>query len=180
MCFMLYSHLMNTILFGTAGIPLSTPGSTTVDGIHHLHTLGLDAMEIEFVRQVYLTQNTALAVGSAAREYNIHLSAHAPYYLNLNALEPEKIAKSKAILFRAAYIGSFAGAYNVVFHPGYYLKRIIAENDLVAIHYNFRPEKNEEGYAIVDIFRVEKGKLVEHWDVCQEMPEKSLNDSPMF
>ncbi len=122
MCFMLYSHLMNTILFGTAGIPLSTPGSTTVDGIHHLHTLGLDAMEIEFVRQVYLTQNTALAVGSAAREYNIHLSAHAPYYLNLNALEPEKIAKSKAILFRAAYIGSFAGAYNVVFHPGYYLK----------------------------------------------------------
>ena len=64
--------------------------------------------------------------------------------------------------------------------PGYYLKRILAENDLVAIHYHFQPDPDEKGHAIVDIFRIEDGKLAEHWDVCQDMPEKSLNDSPMF
>lgn len=81
---------------------------------------------------------------------------------------------------KADLIKFFQDFWEIHPDPGYYLKRIIAEGDLVAIHYNFRPEKSEEGYAIVDIFRAEDGKLVEHWDVCQEMPEKSLNDSPMF
>lgn len=74
----------------------------------------------------------------------------------------------------------FQDFWEIYPRPGYYLKRIIAENDLVAIHYHFQPDPNEKGYAIVDIFRIEDGKLAEHWDVCQDMPEKSLNDSPMF
>ncbi len=81
---------------------------------------------------------------------------------------------------KAKLIKFFQDFWEIHPDPGYYLKRIIAENDLVAIHYNFRPEKSEEGYAIVDIFRIENDRLTEHWDVCQEMPEKSLNDSPMF
>ncbi|MDD5605489.1 MAG: TIM barrel protein [Dehalococcoidales bacterium] len=113
---------MNTFLFGTAGIPLSTPGSSTIDGIYHLKALGLDALEIEFVRQVYLTEKTALETAEAARDSVVKLSAHAPYYLNLNAAEPEKTAKSRALLFKAASIASLAGAYCLVFHPGYYLK----------------------------------------------------------
>ena len=51
---------MSKLLFGTAGIPLSTPGSSTIDGIYHLKALGLDALEIEFVRQVYLTEKTGI------------------------------------------------------------------------------------------------------------------------
>lgn len=81
---------------------------------------------------------------------------------------------------KASLIKFFQDFWEIYPKPGYYLKRVIAENDLVAIHYHFQPDPNEEGYAIVDIFRVEDGKLVEHWDVCQEMPEKSENDSPMF
>lgn len=119
---MVYSPPMNTMLFGTAGIPLSTPGSSTIDGIYHLKTLGLDALEIEFVRNVYLTRETATNVAAAARETGIRLSAHAPYYLNLNVAEPEKLAKSRSFLFKAAQVASFASAGNVVFHPGYYLK----------------------------------------------------------
>ncbi|MDD5122492.1 MAG: TIM barrel protein, partial [Dehalococcoidales bacterium] len=118
---------MNSMLFGTAGIPLSTPGSSTIDGIYHIKTLGLDALEIEFVRNVYLTRESATNVGAAAREAGIRLSAHAPYYLNLNAAEPEKLAKSRSFLFKAAQIASFAGAGNVVFHPGYYLKNTSEE-----------------------------------------------------
>jgi predicted SnoaL-like aldol condensation-catalyzing enzyme len=65
-------------------------------------------------------------------------------------------------------------------NPGYYLKRIIAENDLVAIHYHWVPEPGVFERAIVDIFRIENEKLVEHWDVVQQIPEKSVNKHPMF
>lgn len=81
---------------------------------------------------------------------------------------------------KASLIKFFQDFWEIYPKPGYFLKRIVAENDLVAIHYHFQPDPNEEGYAIVDIFRVEDGKLVEHWDVCQEMPQKSENDTPMF
>lgn len=81
---------------------------------------------------------------------------------------------------KAALIKFFQDFWKIHPNPGYHLKRILAENDLVAIHYHFQPEHDEPGYAIVDIFRVEDGKLVEHWDVCQDMPESSENNSPMF
>ena len=81
---------------------------------------------------------------------------------------------------KAELIKFFQDFWEIHPWPGYYLKRTIAENDLVAIHYHFQPDPDEDGYAIVDIFRIEDGKLAEHWDVCQKMPEKSKNNSPMF
>ena len=67
-------------------------------------------------------------------------------------------------------------------HPtsDYHLKRILAEGDLVAIHYHWVVEPQVFERAIVDIFRVENGKLVEHWDVVQPIPETSINEHPMF
>jgi len=112
---------MNKLLFGTAGIPLGTPGSSTIDGIRYIKQLGLDAMEIEFVRQVYLNPATARDVQLAAGETGVRLSAHAPYYLNLNAVEPQKRRTSQAVLARAGKIAYMAGAENIVFHPGYYM-----------------------------------------------------------
>jgi predicted SnoaL-like aldol condensation-catalyzing enzyme len=60
------------------------------------------------------------------------------------------------------------------------IKRVIAEGDLVAIHHHMRTSPEVRGTAAVDIFRVENGKVVEHWDVVQPIPEKSANDHPMF
>ena len=65
-------------------------------------------------------------------------------------------------------------------NPGYYLKRIIAGEDLVAIHYHWVPEPGVFERAIVDIFRIENDKLVEHWDVVQPIPDVSINPHPMF
>ena len=62
----------------------------------------------------------------------------------------------------------------------YEIKRVIAERDLVAVHYRWIVEPGVFERAIVDIFRVENGKLVEHWDVVQPMPEQSVNKHPMF
>jgi predicted SnoaL-like aldol condensation-catalyzing enzyme len=60
------------------------------------------------------------------------------------------------------------------------IKRVIAEGDLVAIHNNPKQNPQDRGRAVVDIFRLENGKVVEHWDVVQDVPEKSANTNTMF
>jgi predicted SnoaL-like aldol condensation-catalyzing enzyme len=60
------------------------------------------------------------------------------------------------------------------------IKRAIAEGDLVALHIHSKRTPESRGNAIVDIFRIENGKVVEHWDVVQAVPEKALNDNTMF
>ncbi|WP_158847532.1 nuclear transport factor 2 family protein [Saccharothrix deserti] len=59
-------------------------------------------------------------------------------------------------------------------------KRVISDGDLVAIHAHYRLNPEDRGQAVVDIFRVRDGKVVEHWDVLQDVPETSANDNTMF
>jgi predicted SnoaL-like aldol condensation-catalyzing enzyme len=58
--------------------------------------------------------------------------------------------------------------------------QVLADGDLVAVHYlaKFKPE--DRGFAVVDIFRVANGKIAEHWDVVQPVPEKSANSNGML
>jgi predicted SnoaL-like aldol condensation-catalyzing enzyme len=58
--------------------------------------------------------------------------------------------------------------------------RVIAEGNMVAIHAHYRLNPEDRGQAVVDIFRVLNGKIVEHWDVIQPVPETSANDNTMF
>src|SRR5574342_757528 len=58
-------------------------------------------------------------------------------------------------------------------------KRIIAEGDLVVLHSHLILKPGDRGTAVVDIFRLESGKIVEHWDVVQEVPEASANKNTM-
>jgi predicted SnoaL-like aldol condensation-catalyzing enzyme len=53
------------------------------------------------------------------------------------------------------------------------IKRAFADGDYVILHVHSVREKDTRGRAIVDIFRLENGKIVEHWDVVQEIPEKA-------
>jgi predicted SnoaL-like aldol condensation-catalyzing enzyme len=58
--------------------------------------------------------------------------------------------------------------------------RVIAEGNIVAIHAHYRLNPEDRGQSVVDIFRVLDGKIVEHWDVIQAVPETSANDNTMF
>jgi predicted SnoaL-like aldol condensation-catalyzing enzyme len=57
---------------------------------------------------------------------------------------------------------------------------VLAEGDLVVLHLNSKADEKDLGRAIVDIFRVENGKIVEHWDVAQAVPEKTASGNSMF
>jgi len=60
------------------------------------------------------------------------------------------------------------------------IKRAIAEGNLVVLHVHSTENEKDRGRAIIDIFRVENGKIVEHWDVIQNIPEQSKNTNTMF
>ena len=60
------------------------------------------------------------------------------------------------------------------------IKRAFADGDYVILHVHAVREPNTAGSAIVDIFKLENGKIVEHWDVIQSIPEKSANSNGMF
>jgi predicted SnoaL-like aldol condensation-catalyzing enzyme len=66
--------------------------------------------------------------------------------------------------------------------PNYHseIKRVFADGDFVILHVHNVPEPGQRGAAIVDIFRLENGKVVEHWDVRQDIPEQSANSNTMF
>ena len=66
--------------------------------------------------------------------------------------------------------------------PGwtYDFKHAYVDGDIVVLHSHVKMKADDRGMAVVDIFRFEKGKIVEHWDVVQPIPEKSANDNTMF
>ena len=110
------------LLFGTAGTPVSSGVPTTEAGIERVAELGLGCMEVEFVQGVRMSPSKALLVGEAASKKGIMLTAHGPYFINLNAVEPAKISASKERILQTARIASVFGAGSITFHAAFYLK----------------------------------------------------------
>src|SRR5687767_7175865 len=107
------------LLFGTAGIPIATNPRNTANGIATVKQLGLDAMEMEFVHSVNISEEKAIEVKAAAKQHDVLLTCHAPYYINLNAEEPKR-SQSAARLLLAAKRLSQCGGVSVAFHAGFY------------------------------------------------------------
>lgn len=66
----------------------------------------------------------------------------------------------------------------VTYH--YEFKRVLSDGDMVVVHSWCTASPTDRGSAVVDMFRLEHGKVVEHWDVVQPIPEKSANNNTMF
>jgi len=108
------------IKLGSAGIPLSAEKRDTISGIKKVAELGLQALEVEFVRGVNMSLPKAKEVGKAAAESGIALSIHAPYYINLASEKKSIIAASKKRILDSLERGAEMGARIVVVHAGYY------------------------------------------------------------
>ncbi len=110
--------------FGTVGSPKSTPKKPggSVGAIQQIRQLGLDALELGWVRSVRVSEDTCTEIKKAGAEENVAVSVHAPYYINLNA-DDEEWPKSRKRLMDAAHFGNLAGATDIIFHPGSYFDR---------------------------------------------------------
>jgi len=113
---------MDTLLFGTSGIPHAARGLPTQEAIPIIKELGLSAMELEFVHSINISKEKAPLVRDAAKKSNIVLTCHAPFFINLNSLEKPKIEASIKRIVDSARITSLCGGYSVTFHAAFYQK----------------------------------------------------------
>ncbi len=141
--------------FCTAGSPISTKPSGTLNGLKRLKELGLDGLELEFVRGIRMKPELAKRINVKREELGLELTAHAPYYINLNSHDESKRITSMKHIINTARIAYLAGAKSITFHAGYYLKddkeivferirdglkQIVSELNDENIHIWIRPE----------------------------------------
>lgn len=92
-------------------------------------------------------------------------------YIQHNPIAPDGAAAAVEVLTKA--MQSFPDWH-------YDVKHAYVDGDIVIVHSHVKLKPDDRGMAVVDIFRLEKGKVVEHWDVVQPIPEKSANENTMF
>ena len=114
--------------FGTVGSPNGTPKKPggSVGAIQFSRSIGLDTMELGWVQSVRVTEATCALIKECGAGECVTLSVHAPYFINLNALDDEW-PKSRKRLMDAAHYGNLAGATDIIFHPGSYFGNDPAE-----------------------------------------------------
>ncbi|HEY1394786.1 nuclear transport factor 2 family protein [Roseateles sp.] len=81
---------------------------------------------------------------------------------------------------KAPFVSYFSGFFKEHPKSTSRIVRSATSGDLVYLHVHFKVEPADRGQAVVDIFRVADGKIVEHWDVVQDVPEKAENKNTMF
>ena len=133
--------------------------SYTDSEAHAAATAATRAVINEFVRAFYLERDVRRAFETFV----------APDYIQHNPGLPD--GRDAAI---AALEPMFA---DPDFHAD--LKRVLADGEYGIIHLHGR-RTGQRGGAVMDMYRVADGRIVEHWDVIQEMPETARNDHPLF
>lgn len=108
--------------FAVAGSPHSTPApGGTVEGLLQAHTLGITAMEIEWVQSVPKSPERMAEIHETAEKLGITLTVHAPYFVNLNSPEKAKLAASKRRVLDALAMAELCGARSVCVHAAFNL-----------------------------------------------------------
>ncbi len=167
--------MKSLIKLGPAGVPLSSEKRDTASGIRKVAELELQALEVEFVRGVNMSLQTAKEVGRAAKENNIELSIHAPYYINLASEKKSIIAESKKRILDSLERGAEMGARIVVVHAGYYGKNRAEAIRMIADACAEIAEKiNRNGWNIVLGIETsgkqgQFGPLEEILDICAKI-----------
>ena len=122
------------------------------------HPLGIAALE-------------SMDLAFNQKDFDAALSYLADPYIQHNPNAPDGVAAARAGMEMLAK--AFPDR-RVLF------KRVLVDGDLVAVHSHYINEPGDRGQAVVDIFRFENGKIVEHWDVHEDVPETAANTNTMF
>ena len=109
------------VKFGTAGNPeifYDNGGKSSLEMPKWLADIGLDAYEYQCGRGVKISDEAAQLLGEKAKEHNIALSVHAPYFTNISSVEPEKIDNTIKYILQSANAAHHMGADRLVVHMG--------------------------------------------------------------
>jgi len=115
---------MNKLLFGISGLPIGNglKKFNYASGIEYIKSIGLDVMELLFVRNVNVTEKNRHIILKTKLDNDIYLSAHGSHYINLNADESEKQEQSMQRIINAMEGLLKVEGRSLIFHPGFYLK----------------------------------------------------------
>lgn len=119
---------MDKLNFLTAGIPLRTEPKDYKNAFRVLDEMQLDGIELEFVHGVRMSENSQKMAKEMSKDFVI--TAHGPYYINLNAKEPEKIEASITRIIDTVLMAQKVGAYSIAYHAAFYMgndKKVVFE-----------------------------------------------------
>lgn len=153
--------LLKSLGIATATLMLAVPAVSHAQSERDLDAEEANrALVTEFYNQFFNTHETEQSSRVLAQEYIQH-----------NPEVPDG---------KAPFVDYFAGYFKE--NPEYKseIVRSATDGDLVWLHVHSTNGDEDQGEAVVDIFRVDDGKIVEHWDVIQSVPEESANDNTMF
>ena len=111
---------MNELKFLTAGIPILADKKGYKVGFDVLKSMNLDGLEAEFVHGVRISTDSVLEVQKAVADGFV-VTCHGPYYINLNAKEPDKVEASIKRISDTARIAKTLGAYSITYHAAFYM-----------------------------------------------------------
>lgn len=107
--------------FITAGMPLRTGKGSYSGAFDIIKEMDLDGMELEFVHGVRMSPENRTFVKEVQAKHNYAITAHAPFYINLNSKEEEKIEASVTRIIETAQTAYEAGAFSITFHAAFYM-----------------------------------------------------------
>ena len=120
--------------------------------------------------------NRTLVVTFYDRFFNDHALEAAEHYI----AEDYKQHNPDVPDGRAPVVAYFSDFFKTHPQSRARIVRVAAEGDLVWLHVHATTHPKDRGQAVLDIFRVHDGRIVEHWDVIQPVPAKAANTNTMF
>ena len=109
--------------FITAGMPLRTGKGSYPEAFSIIREMNLDGMELEFVHGVRMSPESKNIVKDNVDKHNMIITAHAPFYINLNSKEEEKIEASVQRIIETAAKSFSAGGFSITFHAAFYMEK---------------------------------------------------------
>ena len=107
--------------FLTAGMPLTTGKGGYQKAFEILEEMNLDGMEVEFVHGVRMSDDTRKYLKKISEEKNFILTAHGPFYINLNSKEEDKIEASVQRIVDTAQAACDFGGYSITYHAAFHM-----------------------------------------------------------